>query len=143
MLSREPFDIVHSFERTVSQDIYRAGDGCHKEWLRVRKDADNFIKRNTYLFNPLHRAILRLERELYQDPKLKLVIANSRRGKEEIVRNYGFPEERIRVIYNGVNESLLDPARSGELPAGRNETRRAHAAVRGSGFEPPRTWQRP
>jgi UDP-glucose:(heptosyl)LPS alpha-1,3-glucosyltransferase len=118
MLGRERYDIVHSFERTVSQDVYRAGDGCHKEWLRVRRDADNLIKRNTYLLNPMHRAILRLEKELYEDPKLKLIIANSRRGKEEIVRNYGFPEERIRVIYNGINDSLLDPARSKELPGG-------------------------
>ena len=118
MLRREHYDIVHSFERTVSQDVYRAGDGCHKEWLRVRKDADNVIKRNTYILNPMHRAILRLEKELYEDPKLKLVIANSRRGKNEITRNYGFPEERIRVIYNGLNDSLLDPARSKELPNG-------------------------
>ena len=136
MLSREQYDIVHSFERTVSQDVYRAGDGCHREWLRVRKDADNLIKRNTYLLNPMHRAILRLEKELYEDPKLKLVIANSRRGKEEIVRNYGFPEERIRVIYNGLNDSLLDPARSKELPGG-FEMRAGERMLLfvGSGFE--------
>ena len=36
MLNREAFDIIHSFERTLYQDIYRAGDGCHREWLARR-----------------------------------------------------------------------------------------------------------
>ena len=30
------FDIVQSHERTWSQDVYRAGDGCHREWLERR-----------------------------------------------------------------------------------------------------------
>src|SRR3972149_2237389 len=29
-------DVVVSLERTFSQDIYRAGDGCHREWLERR-----------------------------------------------------------------------------------------------------------
>ncbi|MBI3753098.1 MAG: hypothetical protein HY266_03510 [Deltaproteobacteria bacterium] len=30
-------DVVISFERTLYQDIYRAGDGCHREWLIQRE----------------------------------------------------------------------------------------------------------
>ena len=33
---KESFDIVQSHERIWSQDVYRAGDGCHREWLERR-----------------------------------------------------------------------------------------------------------
>ena len=36
-LSRHSFDLIQSHEKTTTQDIYRAGDGCHKEWLAQRK----------------------------------------------------------------------------------------------------------
>ena len=32
-LRRNRFDCIISFERTEHQDIYRAGDGCHRAWL--------------------------------------------------------------------------------------------------------------
>ena len=36
LVRREKFDVIQSHERTWYQDIYRAGDGCHKEWLEQR-----------------------------------------------------------------------------------------------------------
>src|SRR4051812_15358093 len=32
-LRRAECDLVFSLERTLQQDVYRAGDGCHREWL--------------------------------------------------------------------------------------------------------------
>ena len=29
-VTREPYDAIVSFERTLRQDVYRAGDGCHR-----------------------------------------------------------------------------------------------------------------
>src|SRR5205823_3476009 len=54
-------------------------------------------------FNPFHATMLRLERQTFCPACTGWIIANSRRGKEEIVRHYGFPEDRIEVIYNGVD----------------------------------------
>ncbi|MDC4223295.1 MAG: glycosyltransferase [Candidatus Manganitrophus sp.] len=34
---RNRFELVQSHERTLSHDLYRAGDGCHREWLLRRK----------------------------------------------------------------------------------------------------------
>ncbi len=136
MLERESFDIIHGFERSTYQDIYRAGDGCHREWLLRRSEADGWLKRNTYLLNPRHRAILHVERELYRDPRLKLVVANSLRGRDEIVLHYGLDEDRIRVIYNGINDALLAPGRGRILPS--DIPRRPGEKVLlfvGSGFE--------
>jgi UDP-glucose:(heptosyl)LPS alpha-1,3-glucosyltransferase len=40
---------------------------------------------------------------MFGSPALRLVIANSNRGREEIVRRFGFPAEKIRVVHNGID----------------------------------------
>lgn len=109
LLLEQTYDIIHSFERTLYQDVYRAGDGCHREWLFQRRRLDPWFKRNTYALNPLHRALLYLEKGLFRSARLKKIIANSRRGKEEICRHYGVPPEKIEVVYNGVDLESFHP----------------------------------
>ncbi len=109
LLEEGTFDIIHSFERTLYQDIYRAGDGCHREWLIQRKKLDPWIKRLSHPVNPLHRSLLFLEKRLFQSARLKKIMANSRRGKEDIIRHYGVPPEKIEVIYNGVDLDVFHP----------------------------------
>ena len=54
-LSKYSFDLIQSHERTTFQDIYRAGDGCHKEWLAQRKKYYPIKGWLSYL-NPFHWA---------------------------------------------------------------------------------------
>ena len=105
-------DIVISFDRTLYQDIYRAGDGCHREWLFQRQKVwsmehrawgRNTIKKLTTCLNPLHLTILYLEKKLFQSKRLKFVVANSKRGRDEIIRHYSLPEGKFCVIYNGID----------------------------------------
>jgi len=114
---KTPLDVVISFDRTLYQDIYRAGDGCHREWLFQRQKAwsiehrawgRNTIKKLITSLNPLHLTILYLEKRLFKSKKLKFVVANSRRGKQEIIRHYNLPEEKIYVIYNGIDINRFD-----------------------------------
>lgn len=100
---KEEFDVIHSFDRTFFQDVYRAGDGCHREWLRQRKKIDPWYKKGTYYVSPHHLVILFLEWRLFNSPRLQYVIANSQRGKKEIIHYYGVAEAKIKVIYNGVD----------------------------------------
>jgi UDP-glucose:(heptosyl)LPS alpha-1,3-glucosyltransferase len=46
---------------------------------------------------------------MFQSSKLKKIVANSRRGKEEIIRHYRVPQEKIGVIYNGVDLDTFHP----------------------------------
>jgi UDP-glucose:(heptosyl)LPS alpha-1,3-glucosyltransferase len=52
-----------------------------------------------------------LEKRLFQDPGLKLVIANSRQVRDEVRRHYNVAPEKIRVIYNGVDRERFSPDR--------------------------------
>jgi UDP-glucose:(heptosyl)LPS alpha-1,3-glucosyltransferase len=100
-------DCIISFERTICQDIYRAGEGCHVEWLKLRKLVEPGWKRVTYRVNPLHTALLSLEKKLFS--LTKLIIANSQMVKQQIVMNYGLSEQKICVIYNGVDLQRFSP----------------------------------
>jgi UDP-glucose:(heptosyl)LPS alpha-1,3-glucosyltransferase len=94
-------DCVISFERTTCQDIYRAGDGCHREWLKLREMIEPRWKKYISRINPLHIALLRIEKKLFSNTKL--IIANSNMVKRQIINHYNIPEEKIKVIYNGVD----------------------------------------
>jgi UDP-glucose:(heptosyl)LPS alpha-1,3-glucosyltransferase len=139
MTRRGAFDLVHSFDRTLCPDLYRAGDGCHRAWLERRRAVEGNPLRLLDGVNPMHRSLLFLERRLFQGG-CRCVIANSRMVQEEIQRYYGTPGARIRVLYTGVDLSRFRQARS---PGGRAETRRALGIATeapvvlftGSGFE--------
>lgn len=103
LLKRHQFDIIHSFERTLYQDIYRAGDGCHREWLKQRRKIDPPGKSILHRINPLHIALLWIEKQIFKEGNYKAIMANSLRGKKEIVDLCGVPENKIHVIYTAVD----------------------------------------
>jgi len=49
------------------------------------------------------------EKSLFESPRLKAVICNSVMVKEEIKRWFGYPDERLHVIYNGVDHARYSP----------------------------------
>lgn len=108
LLSRQSYDIIFSFERSFTQDIYRAGDGCHREWLRRRQAIEPMRKRLFHRINPLHLALLFLEKRSFNNSKL--IIANSHQVKNEILRHYHLDKEKIRVIYNTVDLQRFNPS---------------------------------
>lgn len=102
MTRRGDFDLVHSFDRTIRPDIYRAGDGCHQAWLDRRRAVEGGLARSFDRLSPLHRSLLSLERHLFQGG-CRRIIANSRMVREEILRYYGTAGSAIQVIYTGVD----------------------------------------
>ncbi len=107
IIFRERFDVVFSLERTLQQDVYRAGDGCHRIWLRQKNLGRGLLGRLVTYLNPVQLAYLHLERKLFTDPGLSAIIANSRRGKEEIESLYSVPPEKIHVVYNGIDATTF------------------------------------
>ncbi len=108
-LAQREFDLVQSHERLPCCDVYRAGDGVHREWLAQRRRVLGPIARLGVALNPYHRYVLGAEQRLFASPQLKAVICNSHMVKEEIRRHFGFPEEKLHVVYSGVDLDAFHP----------------------------------
>ena len=98
----EECDFLFSLERIHACDAYRAGDGVHAAWLERRARFEPAWKPWLRQFSAKHRETLALEKQLFGADGARLVIANSRMVQKEISARFGYPAERIHVIYNGV-----------------------------------------
>lgn len=107
---RTSYDIIQSHDKTLFQDIYRAGDGCHIEWLKQRWKIKGILGKLSILFNPYHWLILILERKIFNGHKFKKIIAISEFVKKNILDNYNVNEKDIEVIYNAVDLQRFNPA---------------------------------
>lgn len=105
------YDLVQSHERLSCCDIYRAGDGVHREWLAQRARRFGWLRRLAQRLSLHHWYVLRAERRMFQSPSLACVICISEMGRGELKRHYGVPDEKIEVIYPGVDVASFDPQR--------------------------------
>jgi UDP-glucose:(heptosyl)LPS alpha-1,3-glucosyltransferase len=108
-IDKESFDIVQSHEKTWKQNVYRVGDGCHKEWLEQRNRIRTNLGRFLLFLNPFHQLTLKLEKNLFESGQCKKFIANSQMVKSDILKHYQCPPENISVIYNGVDLVRFHP----------------------------------
>lgn len=100
---REGFDLVQSHERIPGCDVYRAGDGVHRRWLELRSRVAGAFERLGMAINPYHRYVCTAERRMFEHPRLRAVICNSRMVSEEIRRAFRIAPEKLHVVYNGVD----------------------------------------
>ena len=131
--------VVFSLERVLSPQVYRAGDGCHREFLSRRAPYLSPLARAAQWLTPFHRMMLGIERRLFTSPGLFRVIANSRQVRDEIIRLYGVDPARLRVIVNGLDRQRFHPLDPNAAAALRQRLGAPeHGAVVlfvGSGFE--------
>ena len=106
---REHFDVVQSHERIPGCDVYRAGDGVHRRWLELRRAAATPLERAGMALNPYHRYVCSAEKRMFEHPRLRAVICNSKMVREEIQRDFRVAPEKLHVIYNGVDLDHFHP----------------------------------
>lgn len=109
LLKTRPFDLVQSHERIPCCDIYRAGDGVHREWLKQRARTLSRWRRWRQAINPYHLYVQWAEKRVFTHPRLKAVICNSRMVKEEVKRYFGVADDKLHVIYNGIDLDEFHP----------------------------------
>ncbi|QMV53503.1 glycosyltransferase family 4 protein [Ewingella americana] len=136
---QEKFDIVQSHERIPGCDIYRAGDGVHRRWLLQRSRLLPAWRGKRLLTDRFHSYVMRAEQEMYAAPELKSVICNAQMIKNEIMADFGLPDEKITVIYNAIDNQKFLPATEAQRHQLRqqfNIPQQAHCLIFvGSGFE--------
>ena len=116
-LKANVFDLVQSHERIACCDIYRAGDGVHRQWLANRSRAAGLLERIALALNPYHLYTKAAEKRMFESPRLRAVICNSNMVKEEVRRHFGVTDSKLHVIYNGVDLAAFNPALRGEWRA--------------------------
>lgn len=115
LLEREHFDLVQSHERIPGCDIYRAGDGVHRQWLDYRMQHAQAAEKLGIWLNPYHRYVCAAERSMFQHPRLRAVICNSQMVATEIRRYFSIATEKLHVIYSGVDLEHFHPRHRGAM----------------------------
>jgi UDP-glucose:(heptosyl)LPS alpha-1,3-glucosyltransferase len=103
------FDLVQSHERIPGASIFRAGDGVHAAWLEQYHRIQSPLARWAQSFSRYHRYILNAEQQMFTHPNLRKVICNSRMVRDDIARRFGLGDDKLTVIYNGVDTTYFHP----------------------------------
>ena len=114
-ISRHRCDVVMSFDRMVSQDIFRSGGGPHRVFIRKMGQTGTVWQRLWYRISTYHRCLLAIEKRQMSRRGSKKIIAVCQEGRQEIINTYGVPEERVGVLYNGVDLERFHPRRREEV----------------------------
>lgn len=102
-------DLIQSHERLCCCDIYRAGDGVHREWLKQRSRSLNWLAGFLLQANPYHLYLKAAERKMFESDRLRAVICNSQMVKQEILGYFRIAEQKIHVIPNGLDTRSFHP----------------------------------
>jgi len=88
----------------------------HRAWLEASRTQRNWKGRLKQKANPIHPALLRLERAYFTGRRRpRRLIALTDQVKADLVRFYGLPPEEIAVLPNGYSPTEFSTARAGEL----------------------------
>jgi UDP-glucose:(heptosyl)LPS alpha-1,3-glucosyltransferase len=100
----QPYDVVQGFGRTCHHTLYRDGSGCFDDYRAAYLDA---VKRrglrSVARVSPTDAVVRAIERARYAEHPPRVVLAISRLVRDQILRRYALPEERVRVLYSGVD----------------------------------------
>jgi UDP-glucose:(heptosyl)LPS alpha-1,3-glucosyltransferase len=105
-------DRVYALSRSYPADALRVSDPLHAAWMKQRYRSP--WRLSLERLNPRHRAILCLEGAIFNPANTRVVITNSNLTKSQVHQLYGYPPERIHVVYNGVD---LDKFSAAARPA--------------------------
>jgi UDP-glucose:(heptosyl)LPS alpha-1,3-glucosyltransferase len=110
-IGQEKFDCVFSLERTLRQDVYRAGDGVHRVWLQRRREFAPWWKKTLIGNSAFHKNLMALEAQTFDPQNTRHIIVNSEMVRREILENFPFPSDRIHLVRNGVDIARFQTGR--------------------------------
>ena len=122
---QERFDVVHAVTPCLAADVYQPRGGTYAETVNrslamVGSPLRRGLKRLGRRFNVRQRFLMRLEQILLRKRTRRVVVAAvSDYVRRQAMAHHGFPEERVRVVYNGVEIEPLAAQERGALRAER------------------------
>lgn len=97
------FDIALGLDRIAKQTHLRAGNGVHAAYLDQRRKECSLFRRLSFEINPLHQALLNIEKQAFQNPDLKKLFVNSHLAAKEVLSYYQTDPAKICVVHNGAD----------------------------------------
>lgn len=105
-----PYDVTHAFGRTVGQDVYRVGGGCHRTYLEHAHDLDRPAWRRALSARmPAEVVKAALEQRALTADTTRAIITNSAMVRDDLAFRYAIPEARFTVVRNGVDLTRFAP----------------------------------
>jgi len=101
-IEKHPTEIIFGHDRNTFQTHLRAGSGVHRSFLQHRKQSEPAWCCLRHKLNPLHKTLLKIEKQSFEHPELRVLFANSHLVKNEILAHYNIAPEKIEVVHNGV-----------------------------------------
>lgn len=110
-IARFKCDVVVSFGRMLRQDVLRCGGGSHRGFLQRMALSGGVRRRLWQQLSPYHRSLLAIEEREFCSDSYKKILAVSAEVKRDLMDHYAIADERIAVIYNGVDTERFHPAK--------------------------------
>ena len=87
-LRRGAYDLIQSHAKLLWQDVYRAGDGCHREWLRVRATCQATPAGSVAACRAWMGALCSSSAACWRGRRYRLIVAISARVRADLIRHY-------------------------------------------------------
>jgi UDP-glucose:(heptosyl)LPS alpha-1,3-glucosyltransferase len=111
LIAKYDCDVVMSFDRILTQDIFRSGGGPRKILLEKMKRHGGILRKIWYFVSLYHHLVVSIENFQVKSNKSGKIIAVCDQTKREFIEVYGIPEDQVVVIHNGVDPCRFDPQR--------------------------------
>lgn len=95
----QQYDVVYGLGKTWTHDVIRLGGGCHQTYL----DRMGGTVRHK------DRLAIGIEARALAQGAFRRVVVNARMVGEDVARRHGVPNDRIRLVYNGVDLDRFHP----------------------------------
>jgi UDP-glucose:(heptosyl)LPS alpha-1,3-glucosyltransferase len=95
------YDVVYGLGKTWTHDVIRLGGGCHQTYL----DRMGGSVRHK------DRLALEIERRALAPAAYRRVVVNARMVGDDVAFRHAVPQEKIRLVYNGVDLDRFHPRR--------------------------------
>lgn len=101
------YDIIHSMERILYQDIFRVSDGINP--VQIQTNYPNKPIRRIKAMGPRRLALQHLENGIFLKNGCRIVMTNSKLVRAQILTHYPILPERVSVIYNSIDTIKFHP----------------------------------
>lgn len=113
------YDVIHDMGVGWHCDVFMPHHGTHRvvydQRSRMLAAPERWLRPLAYHLLPRYRQFQKMERQQYAPSPDKRFIAVSPMVASHMVQHHKVPEDRVHVVYNGVDVDHFQPAKSSEV----------------------------